>query len=179
MVCSYHSSDFIWTECTVTGHSHGELSCVLWSDPVCCGYNQSQCTPFRWNKVRWDNVRWVIWTLPQNWPSPFDGLYPHLIHPSLDRPHSPLQMTSRSNQLFYHNSPTGPTDWQMGKVTSLCQNDSVNWNHWMELNIVTATRENHPLDLESPSVDLPADLRGKWCYMLLSDDSTLHWRRAT
>jgi len=39
---------------------------------------------------------------------------PHLIHPSVNRNHSPLQTASRSNQPFFHNSPTGQTDRQMG-----------------------------------------------------------------
>jgi len=48
-------------------------------------------------------------------------LYPHLIHPSLDRPHSPPQTASRSKQPFFHNSPTGQTDtpidrWDKGQT---------------------------------------------------------------
>jgi len=42
---------------------------------------------------------------PFLWRSP-----PHLIHPSLDWPHSPSQMASRSNQLFCHSTLSGPTD---------------------------------------------------------------------
>ena len=41
------------------------------------------------------------------WRSP-----PHLIYPSLDRPHSPSQTASWSNQSFFHRSPTGQTDRQ-------------------------------------------------------------------
>jgi len=47
---------------------------------------------------------------PQNCPFPFDDLQPHLIHQSLDQPHSSFQMMSRSNQQFFHNSPTRQTD---------------------------------------------------------------------
>jgi len=45
---------------------------------------------------------------PQNCPFSFYD-HPHLIHPSLDRPQSPPQTASRSNQLFFHNSCTGHT----------------------------------------------------------------------
>jgi len=34
----------------------------------------------------------------------------HLIHPSLGPRPTPLTTPSRSNQLFFHNSPTGQTD---------------------------------------------------------------------
>ena len=37
-------------------------------------------------------------------------VYLHLIHPSLDRPHSPLQTAAGTNQPFYHNTFSGPTD---------------------------------------------------------------------
>jgi len=44
-------------------------------------------------------------------PSPLRwGCGPHLIHPSLDRPYSPPQTASGSNQSFFLNSPTGQTD---------------------------------------------------------------------
>jgi len=36
----------------------------------------------------------------------------HLIHPSLDRRHSPPQTAPRSNQPFFHSSPTGQIDRQ-------------------------------------------------------------------
>ena len=41
---------------------------------------------------------------------PFDDLHPHLIHLSLYGPYSPSQTAPRSNQPFFHNSPTGSTD---------------------------------------------------------------------
>jgi len=47
-----------------------------------------------------------------NCPFPFDD-QDHLIHPSLDQPHSPPQMASRSNQSLFHltdRSTNGPTD---------------------------------------------------------------------
>jgi len=45
---------------------------------------------------------------------------PHLIHPSLNQPHSPPQTTFRFNQPYFHNSPgterqtERPSEWQMG-----------------------------------------------------------------
>ena len=42
---------------------------------------------------------------------------PHLIHPSLDRLHSPLQTASGSNQSFFHNSSTRQTDQQTDRQT--------------------------------------------------------------
>ena len=48
---------------------------------------------------------------PKTAPSlPIDDLHLHLIHPSLDQLHPPPRTASRSNQPFFHNSPTGPTD---------------------------------------------------------------------
>jgi len=52
---------------------------------------------------------WMLNIYPQNCPFPFDDLHPNLIHPSLDRPHLIPQTASRSNQLFFHNSPAVPT----------------------------------------------------------------------
>jgi len=48
----------------MTGCSYSTLGHVLWSDPVCCGCNQSQCTQFRWNEsdmTRWNQMR--LWML--------------------------------------------------------------------------------------------------------------------
>jgi len=45
-------------------------------------------------------------------PLPFDDLYPRLIYSFLDRPHSPPQTVSRSNQPFCHSTPSGQTDGQ-------------------------------------------------------------------
>ena len=50
-------------------------------------------------------------------PENFDDLYPRLIHPSLDRLHSPPQTTSRSNRPFFHNTPTRQTDRQADRPT--------------------------------------------------------------
>jgi len=44
----------------------------------------------------------------QNYPFPFDNYHPQLIHPSLNRPHSPSQMASGSNQPFCHNTLSRP-----------------------------------------------------------------------
>ena len=41
---------------------------------------------------------------PQNCLFPFDDHHPHLIHPSLDRPHSPTRTASGSYQPFCHNT---------------------------------------------------------------------------
>ena len=41
---------------------------------------------------------------------PFDDHHPHLIHPSLDRPHSPPKTASRSNQPFCQSTLCGQTD---------------------------------------------------------------------
>jgi len=40
----------------------------------------------------------------------FDDLRSHLIHPSLDRPHSPTQTASRSNEPFCHSTSSRQTD---------------------------------------------------------------------
>ena len=47
---------------------------------------------------------------PQNCPFPFDDHHPHLIHPSLDRPLSPPQTASGSNQTFCHSTLFRQTD---------------------------------------------------------------------
>jgi len=49
---------------------------------------------------------------PKTAPSP-SKISTHLIHPSFDRLHLPPQTASRSNQPFFHNSPT----WQTAKQT--------------------------------------------------------------
>jgi len=48
---------------------------------------------------------------PQNCPSP-STTTTHLIHPSLDRPHSPPQTASGSNHPFRHNTLYRQTDRQ-------------------------------------------------------------------
>ena len=56
---------------------------------------------------------WLQWNTsnsPQNCPFPFDNHHHHLIHPSLDQPHSPSQTASGSNQLFCHSTLSGQTD---------------------------------------------------------------------
>jgi len=45
----------------------------------------------------------------------------YVIHSSLDRPHSSLEMTCKSYQPFFHNLLTGRTDRQIGWATSLSQ----------------------------------------------------------
>ena len=56
---------------------------------------------------------WLQWDAPNSPPKlhlPFDDHHPHLIHPSLDRPHAPPQTASGSNQQFCHNTLCGQTD---------------------------------------------------------------------
>jgi len=53
----------------------------------------------------------------QNCPFPFDNLHPYLTHPSLDWPHLPPQTAFRSNQPFFHSSPTGQTDRLTNRLT--------------------------------------------------------------
>ena len=53
------------------------------------------------------------------WRSP-----PHLIQPSLDRPLSSPQMVSSSNQPFFHNSPTGQSNWLSNRLTDGLGNNS-------------------------------------------------------
>jgi len=48
----------------------------------------------------------------QNCPFPCDDHHHRLRHPSLDAPHSPSQMASRSIQLFCNSTLSGPTDAQ-------------------------------------------------------------------
>ena len=58
---------------------------------------------------------WLQWDAPNSTPKlsiPFDDNHPNIIHPSVDRPHSPFQTSSRSTQPFYHNTLCGQTDRQ-------------------------------------------------------------------
>ena len=48
----------------------------------------------------------------QNCTFPFDDCHSHLIHPSLDRPHSPPKTASGSTQPFCHSTLSGQTDRQ-------------------------------------------------------------------
>ena len=50
-------------------------------------------------------------------PLPFDDHSPYLMHPSLDRPHLPSQMTSGSNQPFCHRTLSGHTHRQIDRQT--------------------------------------------------------------
>ena len=52
--------------------------------------------------------RWLQWDAQihlKNCSFPFDDHHPHQMHPSLDRPHSPSQTASGSNQPFCHSTP--------------------------------------------------------------------------
>ena len=78
--------------------------------------------PHTENSIVYDGMPHIY---DQNCPFPFDDHHPCLIHPSLDRPHSPPQTISGSNQPFCRN--TLQTDRQMDKQTNrwdkrqLCQ----------------------------------------------------------
>jgi len=54
---------------------------------------------------------------PKAAPSPFDDYHPYLIHPSIDRPHSPSQTASGSNQPF---STVHFPDTQTDRQTDRC-----------------------------------------------------------
>jgi len=59
--------------------------------------------------------RWLQWDAPNSPPKlPFllDDHHPYLIHPSLNRFHSPSQTASGSAQPFCHSTLSGPTDTQ-------------------------------------------------------------------
>jgi len=71
-------------------------------------------------------------------PFPFRAHGPHLIHPSLDRPHSPPQTTSRSNQPCCHNT----LYWQTNRQTNrwvrqqLCTNSAYAHTLWMVCHVL-------------------------------------------
>ena len=54
---------------------------------------------------------------PQNSPFTFDDHHPPLIHPSLDRPHSPFPMASGSSQPSCHSTLSGQTDRPTNRPT--------------------------------------------------------------
>ena len=55
---------------------------------------------------------------PQNCSFSFSDHHPHLMHPSLDGPHSPPQTACRSNQSFCHSTQSGYTERQAGRRLS-------------------------------------------------------------
>ena len=55
-------------------------------------------------------IQWDASTSPRKLSLPFEDNHPHVIHPSLNRPHSPPQMASRCNQPFCHNTLCRLTD---------------------------------------------------------------------
>jgi len=67
--------------------------------------------------------------MPQNCPFPFDDNYSHLIHPSLDWPHSPSQTASGYNQPFCHNTLSGQTygDRHTDQLTDGIDDSSIPW----------------------------------------------------
>jgi len=70
-----------------------------------------QCMQFRSTTPQ--SPHWLQWDaprLPLKMPLPLRRSPPPSNAPILDRPHSPLQTASRSNQPLFHNSPTGQTD---------------------------------------------------------------------
>jgi len=69
---------------------------------------------------------------PQNYPFPSTISIPSNT-PSLNRPDSPSQTASRSNQLFCHNTQTErPTDRQTGRLTD---RPTDRWSSWMFRNM--------------------------------------------
>jgi len=56
------------------------------------------------------NGIWDATNSPRNSFLPFVNHHPHLIHPSLDRPHSPSKTASGSYQPFCHSTLSGLTD---------------------------------------------------------------------
>ena len=70
------------------------------SPPLTAGNNYATKSP----------LRGMPRIYPQNCPFPFDDPHLHLIHPSLDRPHSLPQTAFRSNQPFCQSTPSGQTD---------------------------------------------------------------------
>jgi len=57
---------------------------------------------------------------PPKLPLSFDDHHQNLIHPFLDRPHSPSQTASGSNQPFRHNTLSGQTDrWARRQVHTM------------------------------------------------------------
>jgi len=53
---------------------------------------------------------------PNNCPFSFNVHHRHLIHPSLNRPHTPSQTASRSTQPFFHNILSRQTDRQTDRL---------------------------------------------------------------
>jgi len=63
---------------------------------------------------------WLQWEASNSTlfcPFSFDIHHPHLIHPSLDRPHLLSQTASGSNQSFYYSTLSGHTDKQTDRQT--------------------------------------------------------------
>ena len=90
-------------------------------------------------------------------PLPCDGLHSHLIHPSLDGPHSPLQTASRSNQPFCRSTPFGqtsdrPTDRLRDKRTDR-QTDRRDWRQvctntrWRSIILFTFIHQYYMVDI--------------------------------
>jgi len=74
---------------------------------------------------------------PQNCPYPSDNNHLHLIHPSLNQPHSPPQMASGSTQPFCHSTLSGQTDRRTDQPTDW-------WSRWQ-----TCTKSTYALLIES------------------------------
>ena len=80
--------------------------------------------PTQMNPITQPRVRYIHTAMPRvssqlcnevtigyNCPFPFDDHHPHLIHPSLNRPHSPtIPTASGSIQPFCHSTLSGQTD---------------------------------------------------------------------
>jgi len=85
-----------------------------WGDPTDHAKQQlDQFTYFRTTTQQ--RPHWLQWDAPNSPPKlplDFDDNHPNLIHPSLNRLHSPSQTASGSNQPFCHNTFCRPTDVQ-------------------------------------------------------------------
>ena len=73
-------------------------------------------------------------SLPPKLPLHFDDLHTHLMHPSLERHHSPPQMASRSNQPFFTIHPLDrptdrPTDRRASRQACTNSTHTLYWLH--------------------------------------------------
>ena len=91
----------------------------------------------------------------QNCPLPFDDNHQHLIHPSLDRPHSSSQTAFGSIQPFCHNTPCGQTDRQIDRPTC-----SVTWAAYARL--IESDEANKTFVDSRPRCLCPAHEKYSW-----------------
>jgi len=127
---THESNTFMSLTCKnaiqTSGGRNGEIPKTALPLEACGPHFQRQTTarsvhPFPHTMQK--SPHWLQWNapnLPLKLPLPFDDHHPHLIHPSLIRPHLPFQTASGPNQPFCHNTLSGHTytdrhtDEQMG-----------------------------------------------------------------